>query len=62
VHREKISQTLLVARGSTISYHVKYNCVHASHPYLVNGGVSIQQYADNTNVLMQHDLEKGPKH
>jgi hypothetical protein len=27
-------------------------------PHLVDGGVSILQYADDTIIFMQHDLEK----
>lgn len=27
-------------------------------PHLVDGGISILQYADNTIIFMEHDLEK----
>ena len=30
-------------------------------PHLVDGGVSVLQYADNTIIFMEHDIEKAKK-
>jgi hypothetical protein len=53
----------IFVRGTPFSYAFQYYCGYACHPYCKEkedgqvGGISILQYADDTILFMEYDLE-----